>query len=150
MGVGDAEVRLLKVGEKDYIVVKVGGLTDVEVAKATIGKTVELEFKLPNTTKATPEQLALRKKLAEDLLENASSWSGKMSQIAEGRQSEDVYYETLTKTWDQLPQVYQDNSKLLRSLSGLANQVIQGTYGQQTDASGNVQSIKGFFIIKMN
>jgi protein-export membrane protein SecD len=150
MGVGDAEVKLLKVGDKDYIVVKVWGLTDIEVAKATIGKTVELEFKLPNTAEATPAELAARKKAAEDILTAVVANPSQMKQLADGRQSEDVYYEAITRSYDQLPQVYQDNMTKLRTLSWVANQIIEWVYGDQTDASGNVQTIKWFFIIKSN
>lgn len=150
MGVGDAEVKLLKVGDKDYIVVKVWGLTDVEVAKATIGKTVELEFKLPNTEAATPEELAARKLVAEDVLKAVIDAPANMKQLSESRQSEDIYYEAINRSFDQLPQVYQDNADQLKNLSGVANQVIQWIYGEQTDGSGNVQSIAWFFIIKVN
>jgi len=148
MGVGDAEVKLLKVGEKEYIVVKVWGLTDVEVAKATIGKTVELEFKLPNEWDATPEELAARQKLAEDLLVTISAQPDQMSQLTANRQSDDVYYDVITKTFDQLPPVYQDNAEAIKWLSGVANQIFQGIYSQQPDLSGNLVTIEWFFIVK--
>jgi len=48
-----------------------------------------------------------------------------MKQLAEGRQSEDIYYEAINRAYDQLPQVYQDNTDILKNLSGVANQVIQ-------------------------
>ena len=154
MGVGDAEVKLLKVGEKEYIVVKVWvkdwGDADVEAAKATIGKTVELEFKLPNEAQATPEELAARQITAEEVLATVIADPSIMKQLAEGRQSEDIYYEAINRAYDQLPQVYQDNTDILKNLSGVANQVIQWVYGQQTDLSGNAQDIKWFFIIKSN
>lgn len=149
MWVGDTEVRLLKVDTKDYIVVKVWGLNDIEAAKATIGKTVELEFKLPNEADATPEELAARKKIAEELLVNVTAQPATMKQLTDTRQSEDIYYEAITRSWDQLPQVYQDNAARLQNLSGLANQVFQGVYGQQEDLSGNVQTIEWFFIINI-
>lgn len=160
MGVGDAEVKLLKVGDKDYIVVKVGltensaqlswDSTNIEATKAIIGKTVELEFKLPNTAAATEEELALRKIVAEDVLKSVTDAPANMKQLNESRQSEDIYYEAINKSFDQLPQVYQDNADQLKNLSGVANQVIQWVYGEQTDASGNVQTIQWFFVIKMN
>jgi protein-export membrane protein SecD len=150
MWVGDAEVKLLKVGDKEYIVVKVWGLTNVEAAKATIGKTVELEFKLPNTDKPTPEQLAARQKIAEEILASVIAKPDQMKQLTESRQSEDVYYESLNKSYDQLPQVYQDNINTLKSLSGVSNQVIKWVYGQQADLSGNLQTIEWFFVIKIN
>ncbi len=160
MGVGDAEIKLLKVGEKDYIVIKVGlteqdaqasgGTTNIEATKAIIGKTVELEFKLPNTAKATPEQLAARLKISEDLLTSIVASPDKFAQLADGKQSDDIYYESLNKSFDQLPQVYQDNADKLKTLSWVANQVIKWVYGEQQDASGNIQKIEGFFIIKAN
>ena len=150
MGVGDAEIKLLKVGEKDYIVVKVWGLTDVEAAKATIGKTVELEFKLPNTEKVTPEQLAIRLKTSEEILTSVIAKPKQMKQLTDSRQSEDIYYEALNKSFDQLPQVYKDNADKLKNLSWVANQVIKWVYGEQQDASGNIQKIQWFFIIKSN
>jgi hypothetical protein len=78
---------------------------------------VELEFKLPNTVKATPEQLAARLKTAEDLLASIVASPDQFAQLADGKQSDDIYYESLNKSFDQLPQVYQDNADKLRTLS---------------------------------
>lgn len=78
---------------------------------------MELEFKLPNTAEATPAELAARKKAAEDILTAVVANPSQMKQLADGRQSEDVYYEAITRSYDQLPQVYQDNMTKLRTLS---------------------------------
>ena len=48
LGVSDYSAYIQKLNDGDYLIVEIGGLSDIDQAKALIGKTVELEFKLAN------------------------------------------------------------------------------------------------------
>jgi len=48
-------------------VVEIGGIADLNQAKEIIGKTVELEFRLPNNEEPSYANKQARKKIAEDL-----------------------------------------------------------------------------------
>ena len=92
------------------IVVEIWWVADLDQAKELIGKTVELEFKLPNDSESTEtekaERTAIAQKLYNDLLEN----SDKFETIAWSRQSENIFYSKYDNvTLSQLPTVYQDN-----------------------------------------
>jgi hypothetical protein len=63
-------------------------------AREIIGKTVELEFSLPNTETGS-QQLASRKKLASDLLNQAIKNPTSMSQFGD-QGSNDIYYFQIT------------------------------------------------------
>lgn len=67
LGVSDYRSFLQMMDDERYIVVELGGVSDIEEAKKIIGRTVELEFRLPNEEEASPETLAARKSLAENL-----------------------------------------------------------------------------------
>jgi len=43
-----------------------------------------------------------------------SAQPDQMSQLTANRQSDDVYYDVITKTFDQLPPVYQDNAEAIK------------------------------------
>lgn len=49
LGVSDYSAYVQKLTDGEYLIVEIGGLSDIDEAKSIIGKTVELEFKLANT-----------------------------------------------------------------------------------------------------
>lgn len=68
LGVSDYNAFVQKLQDGEYLVVEIGGVQDMEAAKKLIGKTVELEFKVPNDEqKASDEVKAARQSLAENL-----------------------------------------------------------------------------------
>jgi len=83
----------------------------LDQAKELIGKTVELEFKLPNDKEGSDqeksERITLAQNLYNDLLEN----SDKFEAIAGNRESENIGYNKYENvTLSQLPTIYQDNA----------------------------------------
>lgn len=53
--------------DENYVVVEIGGIANLDEAKKIIGRTVELEFRLPNKAPATAASRAARKQLAQGL-----------------------------------------------------------------------------------
>lgn len=114
--VGDSEVKTQKVGWDDYVVVRIGGLDDLAKAREIIGKTVELEFALPNSLTGSVNYEE-RKKLAENLLGQITKEPGAIKSLGE-QGSNDVYY--FEVTWalkEQLPPVVRDNLQKVANLS---------------------------------
>jgi preprotein translocase subunit SecD len=69
LGVSDYNAYVQKLSDGEYLVVEIGGIQDLAAAKKLIGKTVELEFKIPNEAKeADGETTLARQKLAEGIL----------------------------------------------------------------------------------
>jgi len=57
LGVSEPNIYLSKVGTETHVVVELAGITDLEEAKATVGKTIQLEFREQNT-EVDPNQVA--------------------------------------------------------------------------------------------
>ena len=159
LGVSDYSAYPQNLDGDDYIVVEIGGITDLNQAKAIIGKTVELEFKLRNQDANTASGLAARKALAQDLFAQAQkiTGTGGLDGIAGSRESDDIYVNTFTKqTLDKLPNVYQDNVNMLvtAKTGAVLPQLFNGVYANVAgatadDGSATTTQLSGYTIAKL-
>ncbi|MDR2540940.1 MAG: hypothetical protein LBD11_04075 [Candidatus Peribacteria bacterium] len=123
----------------------------MDQAKEIIGKTVELEFKLPNESTDDAGRLAVAEKLYQDLLTNPE----KMEELADNRASENVFYSSYDEvTLPQLPTIYQENIQTLNTLKiGELSKILEGTYGnaQSYDENGEptVEELKGYTFFRI-
>ena len=107
--VSDYKSYTQQMDNETQIVVEIWWVADLDQAKELIGKTVELEFKLPNESEWSEADKAERLAIAESLYKDLSANSDKFEAIAWSRQSENVYYKKYDRaTLSQLPVVYQD------------------------------------------
>lgn len=67
LGVSDYRSYIQTMNDENYLVVEIGGIANLDEAKKIIGKTVELEFRLPNKVASTAATRAERKQLAQGL-----------------------------------------------------------------------------------
>jgi protein-export membrane protein SecD len=124
----------------------------LDQAKEIIGKTVELEFKLPNTS---TEQVAERTALADKLYQDITANPNKMAELTDNRASENVFYTTHTGvSLAELPIIYQTNLPLLNTLPiGQLSELLQGAYGnsQYLDENGEVatETLNGFVFFRI-
>lgn len=70
LGVSEPNIFTSRVGDEEHIVVELAGIRDIEAAKAIVGKTIQLEFKEPNTV-VDPNIATEMKTKAEDFLARA-------------------------------------------------------------------------------
>ncbi len=144
--VSDYHAYTQKVNDDTYIVVEIWWISDLDQAKSIIWKTVELEFKLPNKQKPSDEQLAQRKKLIKDILENVKQNSWYMKKFTENKWSEWIEYHYLSwVSFLQLPDMYKNNLDKLNSMKNweLSNimEWLYLTYPKK-DLSWNVEDVK--------
>ena len=71
LGVAEPNIFESRVGDEYHIVVELAGIRDIEEAKATVGKTIQLEFKEQNS-EVDPNIAAEIKTLANDFLDKAT------------------------------------------------------------------------------
>ncbi len=142
--VSDYRSYTQQLDNETQIVVEIWWIADLDQAKELIGKTVELEFKLPNDSTwsgAKAERTALAQNIYDDLLENPD----KFEAIANSRQSENIFYTKYDNvSLSQLPNIYQDNIKVLdETQEWKVSPLMEGLYlsTQQQDESGNIQNI---------
>lgn len=154
LGVSDYNAYPQILNNENYIVIEIGGISDIEEAKKIIWRTVELEFKLPNEQWSSPQWLAQRKSLAQTLLIDAKN--GNLSGIAAGRAGDDIYYNRFDSLpLSQLPVFYTTHLSKINSLSNgqLLNEVIgwlYHTFTQQDDKGvETTQTLTGSTIVKL-
>ena len=150
--VSDYKSFTQQLDNETQIVVEIWWVADLDQAKELIGKTVELEFKLPNDSEwADADRVDLAKSLYDDLSNNTD----KFEAIADNRQSENVYYTKYDKaTVSQLPTIYQDNLGVLdETQEWKISPLMEWEYYtyQYPDWSGNIQNIdmKGYTFFRM-
>jgi hypothetical protein len=124
----------------------------LDQAKEIIGKTVELEFKLPNTNSGNGEERqAVAEKLYQDIVANPE----KMTELSDSRSSENIFYNVYENAnLGELPIIYQSNIQLLSSLStGQFSPILEGTYGnaQSQDENGapTLEELNGFTFFRI-
>ena len=143
--VSDYRSYIQQLNNETQIVVEIWWIADLDQAKEIIGKTVELEFKLPNENEWTEEEKAERENLAKNLYDDLTNNVDKFEAIAGSRQSENVYYTKYDKvTLSQLPTIYQDNLNLLNETQEWkVSPLMEGEYYsyEYQDNSGNVQNV---------
>lgn len=149
LGVGDAEVKLQKAGGDDYLVVRIGGLDDLDKARAIIWKTVELEFALPNAL-SWSNQVEERKQFAAELLTEIKKNPSTMKEIGDQGSSDVYYFEITWASKTQLPTALLASTEDLRNLwSGqVLNNLIQWMFQQADPSVSGSTDVNGFFIIK--
>ncbi|MFA7284742.1 MAG: SecD/SecF family protein translocase subunit [Candidatus Absconditabacterales bacterium] len=149
LGVGDAEVKLQKAGSDDYVVVRIGGLDDLDAARDIIGKTVELEFALPNALSGASQVIA-RKELASNLLRQIVTDPSQIKQLGE-QGSNDVYYFEITGANKQnLPPALAAQTERISILGSgqVLGELIEGILQPAQGTTG--VDTNGYFIVKMN
>lgn len=131
--VSDYKAYSQNLDDKQYLIVEIGGIADLDQAKEIIGKTVELEFRLPNEEEPSTEQLQKRKEIAIALRDQSKENLENMKNFAENRWSENIFYNKFENvTLSQLPNIYKTNSKLLNSITtGEISDLFEWAYDSQ-------------------
>ncbi len=155
LGVSDYNSFVQYINGEDYVIVEIWWLKDIEEAKKTIWKTVELEFKLANEQEPTPELLAKRRSLADNFLVSVTKNPQQFQSLTEGRGSDDVYYNNYSQvTLSELPAIYAKNLTVLQNLSSgqVLDRVLAWLYHQvsSVDASGATvtENLEGYLVVK--
>jgi hypothetical protein len=124
----------------------------LDQAKEIIGKTVELEFKLPNANTGDATE---RKALAEKLYQDITTNPDKMADLANNRASENILYNKYSDvSLAELPPLYQNNLSLLTTLAtGQLSQLLEGLYGNSQYYTENgeldTQPLNGFSFFRI-
>lgn len=107
-------------------------MQSLEQAKETIGKTVELDFKLPFDPDGPEAQVyrEQREQLTQQVVQDVIANPSQMEEIAETRQTEDVLYVSYDRqSLDDIPSFFQDNQSAWQNLQpGEVADPIQGVF----------------------
>ncbi|MDR0369687.1 MAG: hypothetical protein LBH96_04165 [Candidatus Peribacteria bacterium] len=152
LGVSDYKAYTQQLSNETQIIVEIGGVADLDQAKEIIGKTVELEFKLPNTDTADKAE---RETLADKLYQDVISNPEKMEELTNNRASENILYNKYEKKGlSELPSIYQNNQSILNTIAmGKISDIIVGTYENSAsiDEEGQLayETLEGFTFFRV-
>lgn len=156
LGVSDYRSFIQEMNDEHYVIVEIGWVSNLDEAKEIIGKTVELEFKLPNEAPASAESIAERRQLAQSLYGQVKASPEDFAQLTNNRGSDDVLYNKFTAVpLAQLPTIYQDNKQLLDTMStgSLSPAVLEWVYLELNNdgvvTEGAPQSLDGFSFFRL-
>lgn len=153
LGVSEPNIYVSQVGDEYHIVVELAGVLDLDEAKATIGKTVQLEFKEPRADDDNSSLEEIRSKASKALFKINSN-PDDFRKIALEQQGENYddgvrFSETEYQFLDEV-----SSSKLADALkemkvgevAPMIDDVYSYTYDQST---GNIEPINAFYLAKL-
>ena len=155
LGVSDYTSYIQSLDDGEYVVVEIWWVSDLDQAKEIIGKTVELEFKLPFEWDIT-KQKASRQLLAEDILKQTVADPTLMTSLAQKYAGDNVVYHTYSGVARaELPGIYQSNPELLsdREIGSVIPTLAEWAYGNDVLMAGwqlTATTSKWFVITKYN
>lgn len=152
LGVAEPNIYSSQVGDESHIIVELAGIKDLDEAKKTVGKTIQLEFK-EQRTEPDPSYAAQIKEQAEAGLEKAKS-AADFKIFGEGEAQSNPGKVTYTESsdWlfeDQLPEGIGAAAVKLEP-GKIADSLIETSGEYQLDsASGNLIQLSGYNVIKV-
>lgn len=155
LGVSDYTSYIQSLSDGEYVIVEIGGISNLDEAKEIIGKTVELEFKLPYVGDGT-EQRATRQLMAEDLLKQAVQTPALFAGLANTKASDNIFYNHFTgATAETLPAMHQkDLSRFATLPTGTVTATllewVYGTGLTLVDGQPQETLLDGWVISKFN
>ena len=153
--VSDYKSYTQQLDNETQIVVELWWVADLDQAKESVWKTVELEFKLPNDSVWSEKEKAERATLAQNLYDDLLKNPDKFEAIAGSKQSENVFHIVYDKVpLSELPTIYQENSNVLNETQEWKiSPLMEWKYYSYLyqDQSGNIQNIdiNGYTFFRM-
>ncbi|OGJ43651.1 protein-export membrane protein SecF [Candidatus Peregrinibacteria bacterium RIFCSPLOWO2_02_FULL_48_14] len=151
LGVSEPSIYVSNIAEQYHVIVELAGITDLEDAKATVGKTIQLEFREENTNpEEDAEQAAWASEAANAFLDkvNAGEDFIILAQAEQKEYADEVYYEE-----GELTEVSLLDTATQDAVKDQEVGFIFGPYeadsGYVLDASGVATPNKGMTVIQM-
>ncbi len=153
--VSDYKAYVQNMDNNPYIVVEIWWVADLDQAKEIIGKTVELEFRLPKEWETSEAEKAQRKELAINLKKDIELSEWKIDKFADSRGSQNIFYNNVTGvTLSQLPKLFKDNPKLLNLSKWEISDIVTDLFDivEYQDLSGKIHSeeLQGYTFYRIN
>lgn len=153
--VSDYKAYVQNMDNNPYIIVEIWWVADLDQAKEIIGKTVELEFRLPKEWETSEAEKAQRKELAINLKKDIELSEWKIDKFADSRGSQNIFYNNVTGvTLSQLPKLFKDNPKLLNLSKWEISDIVTDLFDivEYQDLSGKIHSeeLQGYTFYRIN
>jgi len=150
LGVSEPNIYVSNIANEYHIIVELAGITNIDEAKAVVGKTIQLEFKEENPTPDDAKQVAWANDSSKSFLDKLNAGEdfvtlGEKEQ--KGNSDEIMFTETelqdLTLYSESIQNAVKDKAK------GTLVGPIELSNGYTVDSSGNMTEAKGMGLIQI-
>ena len=110
--VSDYSARQQNIDNETFLVIEIGWVHSLESAKEIIGKTVELEFKVPAKESEQAALVSERETMARDLFTQIKTNPEKFVELTQGKEGSDIFYTALeNRDFDTLSPIYSNKKE---------------------------------------
>lgn len=148
LGVSDYSARQQDIDNETFLVVEIGWVHSIESAKEIIGKTVELEFKVPAKDTEREKLSGERTTMAQDLFAQIQANPDQLAVLAQSKQWEDTFYtDIIAQDFDTLSNIYAPiKEKILTAQSW---SIITTEWIYLSSENTNGEAVEGFALLKI-
>jgi SecD/SecF fusion protein len=155
LGVAEPNIYRSSIAEEEHIIVELAGIQDIEEAKNTVGKTIQLEFKEENNEPMTDEDReAIKQRAQENLARIQAGESfdlvGQEEELADPTLV--TYLESTESSYtlkNDLPAEYLPYVDSLE-VGQVFPEVIQTSDGYTINTNGEIQPMAGYFLVQLD
>ncbi len=152
LGVSEPSIYLSKVGDEQHIIVELAAVKDLEEAKATVGKTIQLEFKEKKDAPDAGEK-EKQQKYAKDVLAKVQAPNANFGVIGQEEEKGNPGKVTYSKDANfvfvsDLPKGIQSIATTLQP-SQIAKDIVASSGDYIIDSSGQAQQADGVYVVKL-
>ncbi len=149
LGVSEPEVYHTTVGDEDHVKVLLAGVSNIDEAKRTIGKTIQLEFKIPKDQTQSGDEAAAMQTKATEAATSIQADPSTLSFVAEKYSSQDqsrVFTGTKNQFASELSATLKDAMTALEV--GKSTQPVEATLA--VDQGGERGNVTGYAIARLD
>ncbi|MBU1018237.1 protein translocase subunit SecD [Patescibacteria group bacterium] len=149
LGVSEPQIYLSNVAGEEHIIVELAGIKDINEAKKTVGKTIQLEFKEQKTEMEADEKGKVEAE-ANAVLAEALKPDADFKALAFNSQTSDKkidFRENETKWVSELPARYKDLLPTMQP-NAISRTLIEGSDGYVVSGDGQISERHGLYIVQ--
>lgn len=150
LGVSEPNIYTSKIGDEQHIIVELAGIKDLEEAKATVGKTIQLEFKEKNN-EISEDQLSTIRTQAEEFIAKVDADQFEVLAAEEAKaypsriEYEELDYNFLSNiSGESIKEAIQSTE-----VGAVVPRLIEDNKGFVINSEGQLRSQEGYFAIKV-
>lgn len=150
LGVSEPNIYTSQVGDEQHIIVELAGISDIEDAKETVGKTIQLEFKEENTSETDTEKTTWAQTNSKDFYDKLVAGEDFETMANEAVKEYDY---NVVYSLEELQDItnYSDDiqAAIKGKVVGTIIQPVEVNEGYVLGADGNVQESKGYAVLQI-
>lgn len=150
LGVSEPQIYLSSIAGEQHIIVELAGIKDIEEAKKTVGKTIQLEFKEPKTEVEKDEREKIDAEAAS-VLQRVQAEGADFKAIGDVVRTSDKKVDFRAEKTDFVSELPERYKEILPKLTAgkVHNAVIEGSDGYTVSSSGQLTEKQGLFIVQL-